>query len=133
MKYLFVFLLLGLMVSCGDSTGDASTEKKADATVKYVTVKIGNLEIMTEDLGEMNWDEANKACSALGDGWRLPTKDELNILYKNKEKTGGFAKSTYWSSTEFDNFNAWKQFFNNGFQFYNGKNSNYYVRAVRTF
>ncbi len=44
---------------------------------------------MTEDLvGLMNWDDAKEACENLGDGWRLPTKDELNILYKNKDKIG---------------------------------------------
>ena len=41
---------------------------------------------MTEDLGEMNWDDAMKACADLGDGWRLPTKDELNLLYENRIK-----------------------------------------------
>ena len=41
-----------------------------------------------------------KACAALGGGWRLPTKDELNILYENKDKIGGFASNNYWSSTE---------------------------------
>lgn len=29
----------------------------------------------------------------LGDGWRLPTKDELNVLYENKDKIGGFASN----------------------------------------
>ena len=33
----------------------------------------------------MNWHDANKACNALGKGWRLPTKDELNTLYQNKD------------------------------------------------
>tara|TARA_B110000285_G_C14984281_1_gene543012 strand:- start:759 stop:878 length:120 start_codon:yes stop_codon:yes gene_type:complete len=32
------------------------------------TIKTGNLELMTEDLGHMNWNEANKACENLGDG-----------------------------------------------------------------
>ena len=37
------------------------------------TIKIDKLEVMTEDLVEMKWDEATKACANLGDGWRLPT------------------------------------------------------------
>ena len=97
------------------------------------TVKIGNLEVMTEDLGEMKWGEAKKACKNLGDGWRLPSKSELNLLYKNKEKIGGFANSYYWSSTENDNNNAWKQNFNNGNQNNNNKNNTNYVRPVRGF
>ena len=39
-----------------------------------VNYNVGNLEVMTEDLGEMNWEDAMKACADLGDGWRLPTK-----------------------------------------------------------
>ena len=73
---------------------------------------------MTEDLGQMDWMEATKACADLGDGWRLPTKDELNILYENKDKIGGFASGYYWSSTEFDYYNAWVQNFANGYQYY---------------
>jgi hypothetical protein len=41
------------------------------------TIKIGNLEIMKKDLGFFNWDDANAGISALGGGWRLPTKKEL--------------------------------------------------------
>mgnify|MGYP000138273031 CR=1 FL=1 len=66
---------------------DASGDEKSIVVVNgknVSTIKIGNLEIMTEDLGRMRWDAAKKACADIGDGWRLPTKDELNILYKMK-------------------------------------------------
>ena len=98
------------------------------------TIKIGNLEIMTEDLGRMDWREATKACADLGDGWRLPTRDELNILFENKDKIGGFANLYYWSSTEFDNSTAWVQNFNYGYQYYFSNGFNYgNVRSVRAF
>ena len=86
---------------------------------------------MSDNLGSMNWHEAKIACKSLGPGWRLPTKDELNMFYENKEEIGGFANNFYWSSTEFDSFNAWKQSFNSGNQANGNKASNYYVRAVR--
>ena len=91
---------------------------------------INGLEV-SDNLGRMNWDEAIVACKKLGTGWRLPTKDELYMLYKNREEIGGFAYNFYWSSTEYDNFNAWLQYFNYGNQYYNYKNFNFYVRAVR--
>ena len=98
------------------------------------SIKIGNLEVMTVDLGMMNWEDAKKACADLGDGWRLPTKDELNILYENKNKIGGFAFDYYWSSTEVGDDSAWRQDFFDGFQSFGYKNySNFYVRAVRAF
>ncbi len=79
------------------------------------TIKIGNLEVMTEDLGEMNWDDAMKACADLGDGWRLPTKDELNLLYENKEKIGGFAMPTI-GVLRRTITHAWLQSFTDGYQ-----------------
>ena len=95
-----------------------------------------SFEVYPDDLGEMNWEDAMKACADLGDGWRLPTKDELNVLYENKDKIGGFSPSVYWSSTEgkISSF-AWIQKMRRGGGAYgNGtKDYNYYVRAVRTF
>ncbi len=104
-------------------------------------IKIGDLEVMSEDLGNMNLEDAMKACADLGDGWRLPTKDELNILYENKEKIGGFTEAAmkagavnyYWSSTEFTVDMAWNQFFYDGNKSPNYKTNAVYVRAVRAF
>ena len=121
--YLGIVLILG---SCGSSTVNVDGREVS-------TIKIGNLEVMTEDLGRMNWYEAKKACKNLGDGWRLPTKDELNLLFQNRGKIGGFAYFVYWSSTEFDSFNAWYQSFIERYQGFNVKNTNFYVRAVRAF
>tara|TARA_R110000868_G_scaffold224237_2_gene476169 strand:+ start:7670 stop:7996 length:327 start_codon:yes stop_codon:yes gene_type:complete len=91
---------------------------------------INGLEV-SDNLGLMNWKEAVEACKKLGTGWRLPTKDELYILYKNREEIGGFANSYYWSSTESDNNLAWVQDFFSGFQNYYYKVNYFYVRAVR--
>ena len=91
---------------------------------------INGLEV-SDNLGLMSWHEAIVACKSLGPGWRLPTKDELNMLYENKEEIGGFANVNYWSSSEFDNFIAWVQFFGNGHQYTNVKFDSFYVRAVR--
>ena len=92
---------------------------------------INGLEV-SDNLGHMNWHEAIVACKKLGAGWRLPTKDELNMIYKNREEVGGFANSDYWSSTELGSIGAWIQAFNDGFQYYSNKvNDTFYVRAVR--
>ena len=129
--------------SCGANESDGANESESTTSTvnadgkEVSTIKIGNLEVMTEDLGGMlQWNDAIKACADLGYGWRLPTKDELNLLYENKEKIGGFAFNNYWSSTEFDINFAWWQYFYNGFQgFGDGVQGNgaYYVRAVRAF
>ena len=65
--------------------------------------------------------------------WRLPTKYELNEMYLQKEAIGDFASFYYWSSTEADNFFAWRQDFTSGGQFGTSKGNLYYVRSVRAF
>ena len=67
--------------------------------------------------------------------WYLPSKDELNQLYINRDAIGGFANGySYWSSTENGSSGAWVQYFdfvvNQGNNFKNGRLS---VRAVRAF
>jgi hypothetical protein len=79
-------------------------------------------------------------CSNYTD-WFLPSKDELNLMYQNigpgnvlgLGNVGGFAYNGYWSSTEYDIFDAWAQFFGNGLQYLNYKANYLYVRAVRAF
>jgi len=96
--------------------------------------KIGNLEIAQHDFPEtMSYNDAKLACAILGKGWRLPTKKELNSLYHNRDKIGGFANNHYWSSTEDGNYHAWTHSF-----FFDGqpslfKTNEFSVRAVRTF
>ena len=98
------------------------------------SIKIGNLEVAQNDFpNTMNWEDAKKACENLGRGWRLPTKEELNTLYLNKDKIGGFADLYYWSSTENANLNAWDQDFVIGFQVSLNKNATNAVRASRAF
>ncbi len=66
--------------------------------------------------------------------WYLPSKDELNKLYAMKMLGfGGFANSNYWSSTEYNNLTAWRQYFGDGYQSYNTKGNTFYVRAIRAF
>jgi len=94
--------------------------------------KIGNLEVEKIDFPkQMIWEEAKKACENLGRGWRLPTREELNTLYLNKEKIGGFADYYYWSSKELEDY-AFYQNFKDGDQNYYRKYNTFYVRAVRT-
>ncbi len=82
----------------------------------------------------MTWEDAKAECAKLGDGWRLPTKDELDILYRNRQTIGGFVGDVYWSSTEYGNYSAWRQSFSNGFQNFSiSSSTDNSVRAVRTF
>mgnify|MGYP000539303466 CR=1 FL=1 len=63
----------------------------------------------------------------------LPNKEELNLLYAQRNVVGSFASNNYWSSSENNSNNAWNQNFDNGNQNDNNKNNTLGVRAVRGF
>ena len=69
--------------------------------------------------------------------WFLPSKGELNQLYRQKAFVGGLVDTMYyWSSSESTNFNdigAWAQVFYDGHQVELLKYDKYRVRAVRAF
>ena len=65
--------------------------------------------------------------------WFLPSKDELNEMYKQKGIIGGFNTFSYWSSTEANVSHAWFQNFLNGSQIKAPKLSSYATRPIRYF
>lgn len=93
-----------------------------------------------------SWDTAREImklnCVHSTDGakfsdWRLPTKDELNRIYLQKNIIGGFSSDSYWSSScsfeESIAHVAWYQNFVNGNQDTGNKPIPFRVRAVRAF
>lgn len=97
-------------------------------------IKIGNILVAQNDFPDysaMSWEDAKRACRSLGEGWRLPTKTELNILYMNK-KNIKVLNSMYWSSTEQNRDGAWAQSFKSGNQLSQGKDGFFFVRAVKS-
>ena len=78
--------------------------------------------------GELSWSEAQNGCDELilngYSDWRLPTIEELNIMYVNLQQKGigGFYNVCYWSSTTDRNENMkFIQCF--------GKSDNYYYKS----
>jgi hypothetical protein len=65
--------------------------------------------------------------------WYLPSKNELNKLFLNMGKVGGFSDNYYWSSTESHNNYSWGQNFDFGVQGNSKKYGTHDVRAVRAF
>jgi hypothetical protein len=73
--------------------------------------------------------------------WYLPSKDELYLMYFNigqaatppNTNIGGFANANYWSSSEGGLGTAWTKSFNGGSEDNYFKNSNFHVRAIRSF
>ena len=100
---------------------------------KSNTIVVGDLETTPEDLGQMDWNEAVLACEGLGDGWRLPSKDELNELCEHAGRISNknISQHSYWSSTEVNGEEAWLVEFSLCFSFPVNKGKTFYVRPVR--
>jgi hypothetical protein len=85
------------------------------------------------------WSDAIARCRSLQvkgiSGWHLPTKEELDAMYRqlHKQGLGGFSMNWYWSSS--DNYSnvAWIQYFDDGTQYHDFKYNSNSVRAVRAF
>lgn len=90
----------------------------------------------------MSWKEALAYAGNLNEhgfrDWRLPTKDELDVLFKNSAAIGGFDDSSlypggwYWTSSEDSASAAWRQRFSDGRQNILNKDKSAAVRCVRS-
>jgi hypothetical protein len=76
-----------------------------------------------------NWYDAVEYCKLLGNGWRLPTLYELQIIYSLDNDLNG--KCNYWSSTEDQSNTAWTQSLLDGCYNISFKDFSLHVRAVR--
>ena len=65
--------------------------------------------------------------------WFLPAKDQLNLLYLQKNIVGGLSTYYYWSSTESASTSSWSQYFIDGSQGNSSKSNGFLVRAIRAF
>ena len=74
--------------------------------ITHPTTKVV-IEIAENDLDAMSWEDADNACKALGEGWRLPTTLELDTICKeiHKKGEGNFSSNNYWSGTASTLFN----------------------------
>ena len=136
----------GLIAAESDqSTGIEWGEKEALGwTSEAVGKGAANTTMIVDKYGSGTY--AAKLCDDLilngYDDWFLPSKDELNLMYRQKGVIGGFADDYYWSSSEYDSGDArhqseyaWFQNFGNGNQlyYYDFKTDDQRVRAVRAF
>jgi hypothetical protein len=127
MKKLIFFPVLFLCCLC---KGQTSYKDSIIGT----PIIIGNLVVAQYELPYgASWDQAKKECKLLGKGWRLPNKEELNLIFKNRDKIGFYFSELYWSSTEVNSKEALCQDFGpSGDTLIIEKWGSYGVRAVKT-
>jgi hypothetical protein len=126
------------LIVAPNATGCACCQWKTTRTltsgtgscVNGYTNTYGPMDNATHPAG--NWT-ATRSISGYSD-WYLPARDELNLMYTNKDSMPsgeGFAADVYWSSTENNACTACRQYFSNGFIGNYVKPASFSVRAVR--
>ncbi len=113
---------------------------------EWIVLKSAGIAVQTKDLGNVRFDTAKSMCASSIVGgytdWRLPNKEELMVLYNNKELIGGFKEESYWSCSYWYYTNYPNNHYFYHINFKNGElgdtryqHIDYYsfnVRAVRT-
>ncbi len=143
-----IIIFTAILTSCGGTEIIKSTPQIGSLEISNIvgkTIKIQYFEIAENDFPyKLTWDNSKEKCLLLGTGsknlgdeWRLPTTDELKIMYQNKEKIGGFANGLYWSSFDDDDCYALFLSFDSADPFRGTlasflKENKCYVRAVRS-
>ena len=145
-KFLFSLLVVGLIFGAINCGGGQVAKDNRPAYKIGDTGPGGGIVFFAEDgqykecgveLGSFNWHDASKVAQRYNGGdltdWRLPDKDELDLIYKNLHvnSLGEFSNGWYWSSSSGDDNDAWNQNFNNGNQRSISKFDSNRVRAVR--
>ncbi|MGN0224319.1 MAG: DUF1566 domain-containing protein [Muribaculaceae bacterium] len=93
-----------------------------------------------EDANFFTWDEAMNWVNNIGNGWRLPYKDEGKAMADQYKAVCDAIKAfggdsdpawCYWTSTEYNASGAWSFNLNLGYVYNNNKSNYGCVRAVR--
>jgi len=159
MRKLIGLLAVIFIVSTGQVFAQTTTYKLRDAGpaggLVFAQFDFFGLEAAPSDESpsRMIWGDAVKACkdksvtvgSKTFTDWVLPSKEILDLMYVNlksgKDKAGvtytpvgGFSSYFYWSSSEDGGSYAWAQYFDDGYQGNDSKDSSATrVRCVRAF
>lgn len=95
--------------------------------------------VLPKDIKEVDWWDGKRKCEE--QFAQMPNLRQLEAIHKNKEvlnkafiAAGGEAlddEAYYWSSTEYDYYNAWELGMSDGYRYYDDKSTNDgYVRPV---
>lgn len=105
--------------------------------------KHGKMVSINQAPSQMNWSDAISWCNSLGNGWRLPTKDELLVIYENRAVLNAILAAVgdtipydwHWSSEECSSDYAWYVNMRDGYTNPDDLPKKFpsYVRAVSAF
>lgn len=92
-----------------------------------------SIELYYKDLGKLNWFDAIQQCKTIGDGWIMPDRNQLQIIYKEfyKNGLGDLVNGFYWTGEQYTTQYAWSQNFDTGVQHSYTKFHKNNVRPIR--
>ena len=106
-------------------------KKKPKQKNLIITIPAISFEVYPHDLPEtMTYNDAVKSVEKLGGGWRIPTLEELKLMYKNKDasfctkpSSGSDAPDWYWSSAPNRDYTSYVDIvrFSDGYEGWDGK------------
>jgi hypothetical protein len=123
-----------------DENSGVNPEYSSEPEIQRDGIVLEDMEVMKNDLdGDLYLPDAQKIAVNKGNGWRVPTLNELRKLYNNRSSIGGFNSSSYISSDESSSDGTYRQIqvlnFSNGeigWDFYCCKGPGGKVRLVRS-
>lgn len=88
--------------------------------------------------GASDWKTAVESCEKKGLGWRLPTREELSVIYKdaqlNPSSYGArWQKSIYWTTSKRNNYSVFTVDFSDGTITFTSTTSTAYYRCIRDY
>ena len=147
-KIIYCLLAVVMLSACGN---DANKKQVGDFIevngVKGIVFEVSDDgqhgKVMSISQTECDWYDAKTWCATLGQGWKLPTKDELLVIYSKKSVVNSVLSANgyqlvhenacYWSSDKETDGYMWIVSMENGETDGEGKNNFDYVRAVASF
>ncbi len=140
MKYVFVLLIsLFNLNSYSQSKKDVNLYLSSKQNFIGSPIKFNYVEVAQYDIPkECTYDEALKIAKNIGNGWRLPSKEELLKMYEFRDKIKGFVWGEYYLSNEVygKNLVFTVEFadgkLDKGWRYFNGDEIHYNVRLIRT-
>jgi hypothetical protein len=153
-KLLFIPMLFACFIGMGQAA--VSKSKSGEGATHTIGEKYGGgivfnvspdglhgLIAETQDQGYRNCFDAynlvsdprtHSAAGKLFKDWRIPTKDEMNLLYQKRKIVGGFSNGIYLTMTQNASYDSiWCNNFVNGYQKLFKDLNDFYFRSIRDF
>lgn len=110
--------------------------KEVEVSSLWEVLSSAGIAVQKTDIGRGDKSSAEMMCknSTLGghSDWRLPTKDELMVLYNERIRIGDFSSGFYWSSSTYTHLYNYYLNFETGKLYCNSDNDLKSIRCVRS-